>query len=122
MTMTTAVDERREQFKQDVAALGLGTAESGSGGKSRIVGMVLMIVGAVAAFVVYIASLTLSDLRDLVSYQLLSTAFVAVTLVGAAVYIASAVSKVLKLWLVRQLLEGNAQTERIVEALSRDKI
>lgn len=118
--MTTAVDERREQFKQDVAALGLDTARTGSGGKGRIVGMVLMIVGAAAAFVVYIASLTLSDLRDIVSYQLLSMGFIAVTLIGAAVYIASVVARVLSLWLVRQLLEGNAQTERIAEALSRD--
>lgn len=120
--MTTAVDERREQFKQDVAALGLGTATGGSGGIGRIVGLVLMVVGAAAAFVVYIASLGLSDLRDLLSYQLLSMGFVALTLIGAAVYIASVVAKVLRLWLVRQLLEGNAQTERIVEALSHDKI
>ncbi|MFD3809887.1 hypothetical protein [Rhodococcus sp. NPDC058639] len=122
MTMTTAVDERREQFKQDVAALGLGTTGSGSGGRGRIAGMVLMIIGVAAVFVVYIASLTLSDLRDIASYQLLSMGFIAVTLVGAAVYVASVVAKVLRLWLVRQLLEGNAQTERIVEALSRDKI
>ncbi|MGI9210439.1 MAG: hypothetical protein ACR2I3_21010 [Rhodococcus sp. (in: high G+C Gram-positive bacteria)] len=122
MTMTTAVDERREQFKQDVAALGLGTTSNGSGGKGRIAGMVLMIIGVAAAFVVYIASLTLSDLRDIASYQLLSMGFIALTLAGAAVYVASVVAKVLRLWLVRQLLEGNAQTERIVEAMSRDKI
>ncbi len=120
--MTTAVDERREQFKQDVAALGLGSTSTGSGGKGRIAGMVLMIIGVAAAFVVYIASLTLSDLRDIASYQLLSMGFIALTLVGAAVYVASVVAKVLRLWLVRQLLEGNAQTERIVEAMSRDKI
>lgn len=117
--MTTVVDERREQFKKDVAELGLDTAKTGSTGKGRIVGLVLMIVGAVAAFVVYVASLTLSDLRDLASYQLLSLGFVAVTLIGAAVYIAAVVSRVLSLWLVRQLLESNAQTERIAEALSR---
>ena len=120
--MTTAVDERREQFKQDVAALGLGSPSTGSGGKGRIAGMVLMIIGVAAAFVVYIASLTLSDLRDIASYQLLSMGFIALTLAGAAVYVASVVAKVLRLWLVRQLLEGNAQTERIVEAMSRDKI
>ena len=119
--MTTAVDERREQFKQDVAALGLGTTSNGSGGKGRIAGMVLMIIGVAAAFVVYIASLTLSDLRDIASYQLLSMGFIALTLVGAAVYVASVVAKVLRLWLVRQLLEGNAQTERIVEAMSLER-
>ncbi len=119
--MTTVVDERREQFKKDVAALGLDTGKTGPPrGTGRIVGLALMIVGAVAAFVVYIASLTLSDLRDLASYQLLSLGFVAVTLIGAAVYIAAVVSRVLSLWLVRQLLESSAQAERITEALARN--
>ncbi|MGV9744248.1 hypothetical protein ACWDTG_04960 [Rhodococcus zopfii] len=120
--MTTAVDERREQFKKDVAALGLDTGKPGFQGKGRIAGLTLMILGATAAFVVYVASLTLSDLRDLASYQLLSLGFVAITLIGAAVYIAAVVSRVLSLWLVRQLLEGNAQTERIAEALSRSNL
>ena len=118
----TLVDERREQFKKDVAGLGLDSARAGSGGaKGQIIGLVLMIVGAVAAFVIYIASLTLSDTRDLLSYQLLSLAFVAVTLIGVAVYLAAAVTRVLSLWLVRQLLESNAQAEKVAEALASTK-
>ena len=109
----TLVDERREQFKKDVAALGLDSASAGSGGgKGRIIGLTLMIVGAVAAFVIYIASLTLSDSRDLMSYQLLSIGFIALTLIGGFVYLAAAVTRVLSLWLVRQLLENNAQAEK----------
>ena len=119
--MTAVVEERREQFKKDVAALGLDTAKTGSTGKGRIVGLALMIVGAAATFGVYIASLTLSDLRDLASYQLLGLGFVAITLVGAAVYIAAVVSRVLSLWLVRQLLESSAQADRITEALTQTK-
>ena len=117
--MTALVDERREQFKKDVAALGLDASRSGSGGKARIVGLILMVVGAVAVFVVYIASLTLSDARDLLSYQLLALGFVALTVAGAAVYLAAAVTRVLSLWLVRQLLESSAQTDRIEQALVR---
>ncbi|MFX1758486.1 Uncharacterised protein [Rhodococcus gordoniae] len=117
--MTALVDERREQFKKDVAALGLDASRSGSGGKARIVGLILMVVGAVAVFVVYIASLTLSDARDLLSYQLLALGFVALTVAGAAVYLAAAVTRVLSLWLVRQLLESSAQADRIEQALVR---
>ncbi|NLV79013.1 MAG: hypothetical protein GXY65_06635 [Rhodococcus sp.] len=115
--MTALVDERREQFKKNIAELGIDAARPASGGKGRIVGLVLMIVGVVAAFVVYVASLTLSDLRDIASYQLLSIGFVTLTLVGVAVFIASTVSRVLSLWLVRQLLESDAQATRIAEAL-----
>ncbi|WP_241383977.1 hypothetical protein [Rhodococcus sp. CH91] len=117
--MTALVDERREQFKKDVAALGFDTPRSDSGGKARIAGLVLMVIGAVAVFVVYIGSLTLSDTRDLLSYQLLALGFVAITLIGAAVYLAAAVTRVLRLWLVRQLLESSAQADRIEQALVR---
>ncbi|MCD2097609.1 MULTISPECIES: hypothetical protein [Rhodococcus] len=120
MTMTALVDERREQFKKDVAALGLDAPRSDSGGRARLVGLALMVIGAVAVFVVYIASLTLSDTRDLLSYQLLALGFVAVTLVGVAVYLAAAVTRVLRLWLVRQLLESSTQAERIAQALARN--
>ncbi|WP_054712395.1 hypothetical protein [Rhodococcus sp. SMB37] len=118
MTMTL-VDERREQFKKDVSSLGLDSAGAGSGGaRSKYIGLALMIIGAVATFIVYIASLTLSDSRDLLSYQLLSIGFVTITLIGMAVYLAAAVTRVLSLWLVRQLLESNAQAERMAEALA----
>ncbi|MBS9375004.1 hypothetical protein [Rhodococcus sp. B50] len=118
--MTALVDERREQFKKDVAALGLDAAGSDSGGKARIIGLILMVVGAAAVFVVYVASLTLSDTRDLLSYQLLALGFVALTVIGASVHLAAAVTRVLKLWLVRQLLESNAQAERLAQTLARN--
>jgi hypothetical protein len=38
--------------------------------------------------------------------------------VGAALFLAASVAKVLRLWLVRQLLEGQAQTDQISQALS----
>ena len=59
-----------------------------------------------------------ADLRDLVSYQILTVVFLALTVVGAALFLAASVAKVLRLWLVRQLLEGQAQTDQISQALS----
>ncbi|RVW10337.1 hypothetical protein [Prescottella agglutinans] len=117
--MTTLADERRAQFKTDVAELKLKTGQSRGDGAARIAGLILMIVGAVAAFVVYISSLTLNDLRDITSYQILATAFLAVTVIGAALYLAGAVAKVLRLWLLRQLHEGQAQADQIAAALSK---
>ncbi|MFD4294307.1 hypothetical protein ACFWPA_07320 [Rhodococcus sp. NPDC058505] len=118
--MTALADERRDQFKKDVSELKLKTGNSGAGdGKARIAGLVLMVVGAAAAFIVYIASLTLDDLRNIASYQILATALLAVTVIGAALYLAGAVSRVLRLWLLRQLMESQAQSDRIAEALTR---
>lgn len=116
--MTTLAEDRREEFKKNIAELKLDKKQAGGDAATPIVGLVLMVVGVVGAFVVYISSLTLSDLRDLVSYQILTVVFLALTVVGAALFLAASVAKVLRLWLVRQLLEGQAQTDQISQALS----
>lgn len=104
--MTALSEDRRDQFKKDVADLKLKTEGTGSAdAKVRIAGIVLMIVGVVAAFVVYAASLSLDDLRNIASYQILATAFLALTVIGGALYLAGAVSRVLRLWLLRQLMQ-----------------
>ncbi|GAA4486474.1 hypothetical protein GCM10023094_42930 [Rhodococcus olei] len=116
--MTALAEDRRDQFAKDVSELKLKTDNTGrADGRARIVGLVLMVVGAAAAFVVYLASLTLTDLRNIASYQILATALLAVTVIGAAVYLAGALARVLRLWLLRQLYEGQAQADRIAEAL-----
>lgn len=118
--MTALAQDRRDQFQQDVSDLKLKTDNSGSAdGKARAVGLVLMVAGAVAAFVTYISSLTLTDLRNVASYQILATALLAVTVIGAAVYLAGTLSRVLRLWLLRQLYESQAQADRIAEALGK---
>ncbi|EME19279.1 hypothetical protein [Rhodococcus triatomae] len=118
MTMTALAEDRRDQFKKDVADLKL-KADGGAGGdsKARIAGLALMIVGAVAAFVLYFASLTLDDLRNIASYQILATALLAVTVIGAALYLAGSIARVLRLWLLRQSYEAQEQSELIASAL-----
>lgn len=118
--MTALAEDRRDQFKKDVSEMKLKTDNTGgSDGKVRVAGLVLMVVGAIATFVVYLSSLTLDDLRNIASYQILATALLAVTVIGAALYLAGAVSRVLRLWLLRQLYEAQAQTDRIAEALQK---
>ena len=92
--MTTLAEDRREEFKKNIAELKLDKKQAGGDAATRIAGLVLMVVGVVGAFVVYISSLTLSDLRDLVSYQILSVVFLALTVVGAALFLAASVAKV----------------------------
>lgn len=118
--MTALAEDRRDQFKKDVSDLKLKADNTGGAdGKVRIAGLVLMVVGAVASFIVYFASLSLDDLRNIASYQILATALLAVTVIGGALYLVGAVSRVLRLWLLRQLYEGQAQTDRITEALGK---
>lgn len=113
-------EERRQRFKDDVANQKLKTDQSRFDGVLRIVGVIAMVVGVVGVFIAYNVSLTKDDMRDVGSLQTLAVGFLAVTVLGAALYLAAAVTRVLRLWLLRQLLEQQAQADQIAGAL-RDK-
>ncbi|GAA2142570.1 hypothetical protein [Actinomadura napierensis] len=56
-------------------------------------------------------------MRDVGSLQTLAIGFLAVTVLGGALYLASAVTRVLRLWLLRQLAESQSHTDQIAAAL-----
>lgn len=116
------VEERREQFKADVAELKTKSRGGRSDGVWRVIGALLMIVGVVAAFLAYEASLSQSDYRNIASEQILAIAFVGVAVVGAAIFLAAAIASVLRLWLLRQLYEGQQHAETIADAISNRSI
>ncbi len=67
----------------------------------------------------YVSSLTQSDLRDIASYQILATAFLALTVIAVPSTSRGAIARVLRLWLLRQLHEGQAPADQIAAALSK---
>lgn len=110
-------EERRQRFKDDVGRQRLRTDGSRFDGAARITGILAMIVGIAGTFVAYNVSLTKDDLRDVGSLQTLAVGFLAVTVLGAALYLAAAVTRVLRLWLLRQLLEQQQRSDQLTEAL-----
>ncbi|QFG24522.1 hypothetical protein [Actinomadura sp. WMMB 499] len=112
-------EERREQFKKDVAGERLKTDQSRHDGVLRIIGALLMVTGVVGAFVCYNISLAQDDIRNVGSLHIMATGFVGVTVLGGALYVAAALARVLRLWLLRQLVESQAQADRLTAALDR---
>ena len=110
-------DERRAEFHQQVADHKLKVDGSRGDRPVRIIGILLMVGGLIGAFVAYNASLAQSDLRDITSSQILAISCLGLVVVGSAMYVATAVSKVLRLWLLRQLVESQSQTDQIAAAL-----
>ncbi|MGY1812518.1 hypothetical protein [Blastococcus sp. SYSU D00820] len=111
-------EQRREQFTTEVEQVKLKGDQSKGDARARITGIVFMVVGVIGAFLCYNASLNMDDLRDVGSYQTLAVAMTALTVAGAALYLAGAVAKVLRLWLLRQLMDNQTQTDRIAAALA----
>jgi len=110
-------EERRRKFKDDVAQQKLKADQFRYDGVLRIVGAVLMVVGVVGIFIAYNVSLTQDDMRDVGSLQTLAIGFLGLTVLGGALYLAAGVTRVLRLWLLRQLVESQAQTDQIAAAL-----
>lgn len=112
-------DERRSEFHEAVATHHLKTDAARSDKPLRILGVLLMVAGAIGTFVAYNASLAFDDLRDVASSQILALAFLSLAVIGSALYIAGAVARVLRLWLLRQLVESQDRADELLQALRR---
>jgi len=110
-------EDRREQFKADVAQMKLKTGTSRRDVVFQVVGGLLMVVGVVAAFIVYEASLKKKQQIDVASEQILAIAFLALTVIGSALFLFGSVARVLRLWLLRQLYEGQAHVDQLAAAV-----
>ena len=112
-------EQEREQFKNDVAQMKLKSGGSRYDGPLRILGGILMLVGVVAAFIIYEASLTQKDPRNIASQQILAIAFLGITLIGVALFVAASLAQLLRLWLLRQLYENQSHVDQLVNAVGR---
>ena len=77
-----------------------------------------MIVGVVGAFSAYVSATNLSNPLDLQETQVLAVAFATLTLLGLGLFLRFAIANFLRMWLLRQLYEGQANTQRIVDAVN----
>jgi hypothetical protein len=112
-------EQQREQFKNDVAQMKLKTGASKYDGPIRILGGVLMLVGVVAAFIIYEASLSQNDARNIASEQILAIGFLGVTLIGVALFAVTSLARLLRLWLLRQLYESQAHVDQLASAVAQ---
>ena len=116
---TTTGSERMDRFKAEAAGLQLKTGNAERERIFIVAGLVLMAVGVIVALVAYQASLGADDARDIQSFIVLAIAMLGVVVVGAAVFLRYAMARFLRLWLLRQLYEGQAHLDRVVEAIER---
>ena len=64
-------------------------------------------------------TLNQSDTRDVLSSGILAVAMLGVAVLGAAVFLRYSMARFLRLWLLRQLYESQANVERVVDAITR---
>ncbi len=117
--LATDAAPRVDQFKSEVAEMKLKTGNATRERVYGVLGLVVMLVGVGGAFFCYVSSRNLSDARDIQSTLILAVGFVALTLLGLGIFLRFAIANFLRMWLLRQLYEGQANTERMVQALEQ---
>jgi uncharacterized membrane protein len=110
-------ENRIDQFKADVSAMKVKTPGGRRDNIMQGVGGLLMIVGAVAAYITYQSSTTQSDARNIQSQIILSIFFLILSVIGAALFVFASLTRFLRVWLLRQVYEGQENIERVVTAL-----
>ena len=113
-----ATNDRIDQFKADVAELRLKTGAANRETVLQVVGAVLMVAGVVVALLAYQVSLNQDDPRDVQSGIVLAVAMLAVTVVGAVIFLRYSLARFLRFWLLRQLYESQAHVDEVVERVS----
>lgn len=110
--------DRIEQFKADIADLRITDPSSARDQLALRLGLVGLGAGVVLPIVAYFMSHGTANAlgqRDAIVLALLG---VACAVAGGALYLKGAMSGFLRFWLVRDLHERRAQTDRIVEHLT----
>jgi hypothetical protein len=114
-----ATDEKIEQFRAQVADLRLRPGGQRRDAALVVVGALLMVGGLVAALITYEASLHQSSALNIGSEQILAVSMLALTVIGAALFVFASMARFLRFWMLRQLYEGQAHVDDLVERLSR---
>jgi hypothetical protein len=112
-----STNARIDQFRADVSEMNLKPGTAGRDTLFMAIGGVLMAVGVIGAFLAWQVSLNQDDVRDVQSGVILAITFLAIGVAGAALFVRYSIARFLRLWLLRQLYEGQANTDRLVDAI-----
>lgn len=111
--------DRIEQFKTDVNDMKL---KAGSAGRDRVfqtLGFLLMIAGIVIAFLSWVSARNQAADIEVTTLVCLAAAGLGMVVAGAAIFLRYSLAAFLRMWLLRQLYEGQQNTQSIIDAVKR---
>jgi hypothetical protein len=115
--------DRIEQFKSDIAELKITDPSSARDQLAVRLGIAALVIGVALGIYGYVLSYGADadnpapQQRDAIVLALIG---VSVAVAGAALYLKGALASFLRFWLVRDLHERRAQTDRLVSRLGGD--
>lgn len=97
--------DRRSAFEAEISRVQLKTGRAANERRFLAAGLAAMIVGVVVALVAFLISTAMADTRDVISMSILAIAGLALSVVGAAVYLRYALGRFFRFWLLRLIYE-----------------
>jgi hypothetical protein len=119
----SANTERVEQFKKEVAGMGIKDPALARDRMLLRLGVAGMIIGVLVTILAYVADRGISatntnNLLEQGDYQIIALIGIAVTVAGAAVFLRYSIAQFLRFWLARLIYEQQAATDRTVDAIA----
>ncbi len=109
--------DRIEQFEADIAELKIVDPSSSRDQLATRLGLGAMVAGVVLPVVAYVMSNGTTNPLAQRDAMILALLGVALAVAGGALYLKGALSSFLRFWLVRDLHERRAQTDRVLAGL-----
>jgi hypothetical protein len=109
--------ERIDQFKAEIAELRISDPSTGRDQLATKAGLAAMAAGVVLPIVAYVLSHGTTNPLSQRDALVIALIGVSLAVVGGALYLKGALAGFLRFWLVRDLHERRAQTDRLLERL-----
>jgi hypothetical protein len=117
MTDHSDRSDRSDAFTAAVSERRLKTDSATSDKAARGLGIALIVVGLAGAFMAFNTTRSVESQLDILTNIALSIACLGVVVVGTGLYVVGALARVLRLWLLRQLVESQDRMDQLTEAL-----
>jgi hypothetical protein len=107
----TQSDRRRREFTAEVGKL---RVEETRGPRDRVVqvlGLVLAITGLAVGLLCYARATGFSDVRDQLQTMILALVGLGLVVIGTGLYVASTITRFLRLWLLRLVYEQRERAQ-----------
>lgn len=111
--------DRIEQFKSDVNEMKLKTGSAGRDRTFQVLGFLLMVAGIVVAFLSWVSARNQAADIEVTTLICLAIGGLGLVVAGAAIFLRYSLAAFLRMWLLRQLYEGQQNTQSIIDAVKR---
>ena len=107
--------ERSEQFRAEIARLGVHDPATGRDRLLLRLGVVAMVAGVAIAVAAYFGSHGTTNALSQRDYLIVAVIGLTVSVVGSAVFVRYSLAQFLRFWLARLIYEQQSQTDRIID-------